>query len=224
MRRTVTLIVLTLAALLGGLAPASAGGPTSVLLSVPGEGRTAALYYTDPAYDELARAVGAGRALDGATAAPDGHDDARVPVTVTWLIHDVTPWRVDQVYVHDDGSTWVATRMSPGGGPLGDADQIWHRGGPGLARLLDGLLPDGNGYREDTAVAPAPQAAGEPAEATPAESPAATLSEPAGGSLWSLAAAGLGGLLVGVAATTIRLRPVRVNHPVLRRRIVVRRS
>ena len=37
--------------------PASAGGPTSALLSVPGEGRTASLYYTDAAYDQLADLV-----------------------------------------------------------------------------------------------------------------------------------------------------------------------
>ena len=40
--------------------PASAGGPTSALLSVPGEGKTASLYYTDPEYDALANLVGIG--------------------------------------------------------------------------------------------------------------------------------------------------------------------
>ena len=39
-------------------APASAGGPTSAILSVPGEGKTASLYYTDPEYDQLASLVG----------------------------------------------------------------------------------------------------------------------------------------------------------------------
>ena len=33
----------------------SAGGPTSALLSIPGAGSTALLYYTDPEYDELLR-------------------------------------------------------------------------------------------------------------------------------------------------------------------------
>ncbi len=39
-------------------APAKAGGPTSALLSIPGPGSTASLYYTDPEYDELAGLVG----------------------------------------------------------------------------------------------------------------------------------------------------------------------
>jgi len=38
--------------------PAAAGGPTSALLSVPGQGKTASLYYTDPEYDALADLVG----------------------------------------------------------------------------------------------------------------------------------------------------------------------
>ena len=64
MRRTravLTLILLVLAALgvvgVGAAGPAVAGGPTSVLLSAPGEGRVAALYYTDADYDALAQLV-----------------------------------------------------------------------------------------------------------------------------------------------------------------------
>ena len=38
--------------------PAQAGGPTSALLSVPGSGKTASLYYTDAEYDALADLVG----------------------------------------------------------------------------------------------------------------------------------------------------------------------
>ncbi len=62
----VALIVLTL--LTAG--PAAAGGPTSALLAVPGEGKTASLYYTDPEYDALAQMVGATNPMAPAQSTP----------------------------------------------------------------------------------------------------------------------------------------------------------
>ena len=55
-RAALTAALLSVAAL--AAAPAAAGGPTSALLSIPGAGSTASLYYTDPEYDELANLVG----------------------------------------------------------------------------------------------------------------------------------------------------------------------
>ena len=52
--------------------PAAAGGPTSALLSVPGEGKTASLYYTDPEYDALADLVGVTSAGGAGTGGPVG--------------------------------------------------------------------------------------------------------------------------------------------------------
>ena len=60
-RASLSLAVLVAASLLLA-APAQAGGPTSALLSVPGQGKTASLYYTDPEYDALAGLVGSSRA------------------------------------------------------------------------------------------------------------------------------------------------------------------
>ena len=56
-RAPLTLAVLVAASLVLA-APAQAGGPTSALLSVPGQGKTASLYYTDAEYDALAGLVG----------------------------------------------------------------------------------------------------------------------------------------------------------------------
>ncbi|MGA9748363.1 MAG: hypothetical protein WBQ50_12975, partial [Nocardioides sp.] len=141
MRRTVVPLLLTaLVLLLWPAAPASAGGPTSVLISVPGEGRVAALSWSDSAYDRLAEAVGVGQVLPAA-----GHDPdlgSQTPITLTWLIHDVTPWRLDRVYLHE-GATYVLTQESPGGGSLTRAEPILHRVGPELMGLLETALPEG---------------------------------------------------------------------------------
>jgi hypothetical protein len=176
------------------LSPAAAGGPTSVLLSVPGEGRTASLYYTDPEYDALARAVGAmsERGVDEV----DGSHQVGTPVTLTWLIHDVTPWRVDQVYV-DGGEVWISTQESPGGGPLAEEPAVWHQGTPALARLLDRVLP-AQGSASRTAITPPPL------QPTPAAPPsAATVADT---SPWTLAAWAAGGLVAGAVLTLSALR------------------
>lgn len=176
------------------LAPATAGGPTSVLLSVPGEGRTASLYYTDPEYDALARAVGAmsERRVDEVA----GSHQVGTPVTLTWLIHDVTPWRVDQVYA-DEGEVWIATQESLGGGTLAEQAPVWHRGTPALARLLDRVLPErGSATGTSTTPPPLQQAPTAPAPAASAEAT----------SPWTLAAWAGGGLVAGAVLTLLTQR------------------
>ncbi len=188
-----TLLAAALFALLP-LSSATAGGPTSVLLSVPGEGRTASLYYTDPEYAALASAVGA--MSERGVGEVGGSHQVGTPVTLTWLIHDVTPWRVDQVYV-DDGTVWISTQESPGGGPLTEQPAVWHRGTPALARLLDRVLPD-QGSATGTAITPPPL------QHTPAApAPAATVTET---SPWTLAAWAIGGLVAGAVLTLLTLR------------------
>src|SRR5262245_30971387 len=68
--------------------PASAGGPTSVILVSPGRQATASLYTTDEAYSRLENLLGSNPVKD--PAAPDvtggpGSD----AINVTWLVHDV---------------------------------------------------------------------------------------------------------------------------------------
>ena len=96
--RASLIVAVMLASFATSYGPAVAGGPTSALLSVPGEGTTASLYYTDPEYDALAHLVGADTATGVGEVDRSGRDHANGPgVTVTWLIHDVSPWRVDHI-------------------------------------------------------------------------------------------------------------------------------
>jgi len=74
-----------------GVAPAQAGGPTSVLLSAPGIPKVVATGYYDKSYEELTLLV------DGSQGSnvPDLHSTMIGPsVRATWLIHDLTVWRV----------------------------------------------------------------------------------------------------------------------------------
>jgi hypothetical protein len=129
---------------------AAAGGPTSVLLVVPGEGRTASLYTGSSDYDQLARLVGAFNTPTGSTTPPPGAgnggpagtvDDSGPGVTLTWLMHDVTIWRVDRVYIDAKGGPWISTQMSVTGGDIWAEPAVWHTasGGKALATLLDRL-------------------------------------------------------------------------------------
>lgn len=134
---------LVLAFLVIALTPvgrAEAGGPTSALLTVPGEGATASLYYTDPEYEALAGLVGISG--DGVgTVDRSGRDHTEGPaIRVTWLIHDVTPWRVDHIYLEGDGAPWIATQTSTGEQNIWDAPVQWHQ--PGSPRQLEALLDE----------------------------------------------------------------------------------
>ena len=189
-------------------APANGGGPTSALLSVPGAGSTASLYYTDPEYDELAGLVGVAEptgTFDGKESA--GHEYG-AGVTVTWLVHDVEPWRVDRIYLGAEDGPWISTQVADSSGSIWEGPVLWHQPEQGkrLADLLDGL---GLGTKASTdtsfdgvAGAPVPES-----DDTAAAPPAAAGPEPATAaeSTWRGAgwAAGglLGGLLGGVLLT-----------------------
>ena len=113
--------------------PAVAGGPTSVLLSAPAIGHTASLYTSDPDYTALAELVGASMAFGstdeqaGSTNPARSHDVGN-QVTLTWLIHDVSVWRVDRVYVDAAGGPWIYTQQAIGGTDgIWDAPETWHR-------------------------------------------------------------------------------------------------
>ena len=154
-----TVVLLLLAGLLFP-GTANAGGPTSALLVSPGHQRAAAVYYSDAAYQELttlldddpsASAAPAELASVGQPRPSPGTDY----VTVTWLIHDVTVWRIDRIFlpVRPGGDVFVVTQtelgdpaaaqQSAGGmgpGEQGDDNARWHRSVE-PARLT-GLLTD----------------------------------------------------------------------------------
>lgn len=204
-RATVLAVLLVL---LVPFAPAAAGGPTSAILSVPGEGRTASLYYTDAEYEQLAGLLGVHTTSAGTTDDSGASHESGTGINVTWLIHDVQPWRVDRIYLNADGGPWVATQvMDSETGSIWDSEVVWHQpaNGKELAFLLDGLL-DGKAVAAP-APAPAPTETPAPAAAEPAE-PAEQVS----GVWW-----GLGGLVAGTLLTLgfLRLRQSREDEPEL---------
>lgn len=203
-------VVLVLGALLFLAAPASAGGPTSVLLVSPSTGRTASLYATNEGYTTLMSQLDADPAADpsrGMTRPNIGGDQ----IVVTWMVHDVQPWRVDRITLDRGGlPEWVNTTQSTDAGPIAlDDAGLWHR--PADAAALAGLLVElgltgQTGQRpagkDDAATMsgnvdpPAPAAAGDASGAAGAAS-----SPDDGGAVavatWALPAVA-GGIVVGV--------------------------
>ncbi len=110
MRRVLLAVLIMTGTILMGAAPAHAGGPTSVLLTNPGQGQASALYYSDPRYAELETLLHRTRET-GATA-PAG----ATYLNVTWLIHDAYIWRIDQVYLDGSRQAWVATTLEDSSG------------------------------------------------------------------------------------------------------------
>ncbi len=202
LRSTLILVVLVVA--LTPLGRAEAGGPTSALLTVPGEGATASLYYTDPEYDELAGLVGLAAGDGVGTVDRSGQEHDKGPgIRVTWLIHDVTPWRVDHIYLEGEGAPWIATQTTGGTGNIWDAPVVWHR--PDSPTELTALLGDLGLAEASLAAGPFTGVPG--AEVPP---PAERAQDAAAGETTETAAAvdgvgavwwGLAGLLVGAVAT-----------------------
>jgi hypothetical protein len=108
MRRVLLAALLATGTMLLGAAPADAGGPTSVLLTNPGHGQAAALYYSDPQYAQLEALLhGDGAFVRDAGDLPSG----ATYLNVTWLAHDVSIWQTDQVYLDGSRKVWVATTL-----------------------------------------------------------------------------------------------------------------
>ncbi|MFD9221226.1 hypothetical protein ACFWDI_14710 [Streptomyces sp. NPDC060064] len=94
---------------------AVAGGPTSVLITSPESGETASLYYSDKEYTALLDLLGAEK-VKGRKERPPSLDMAvgTRQVNVTWMVHDVAPWRVDRVYPGErPGLVWIHTATEP---------------------------------------------------------------------------------------------------------------
>ncbi|MFD7446847.1 hypothetical protein [Streptomyces sp. NPDC059909] len=107
------------------LAPgALAGGPTSVLIVSPESGETASLYYSDKEYEALTDLLGPGSSGD--TDRPPSLDSVTGvrQINVTWMVHDISPWRLDRVHPSDDGSTvWIHSAV----GLPTSYDGLWHK-------------------------------------------------------------------------------------------------
>ncbi|MFI2430474.1 hypothetical protein [Streptomyces sp. NPDC018693] len=105
-----------------GAAPASAGGPTSVLLVAPGSSEATGLYYADERYKELEGLIDSTRS--GTARTPDAADLTHArQINVTWMIHDITPYRLDQVFpVLGGEDVWIRTSDLPD-----SVSGYWHR-------------------------------------------------------------------------------------------------
>ncbi|MFC5289478.1 hypothetical protein ACFPM7_20695 [Actinokineospora guangxiensis] len=86
-----------------GAGVAAAGGPTSALVTSPGEGWAVGLYYDDTEYTQLQALLDAGEEIAGEVAWEGDH------LTVTWLVHDVHIWRTDRVLLDAAGGPVVET-------------------------------------------------------------------------------------------------------------------
>jgi hypothetical protein len=212
-RRTVLLIVLGIAGV--GSLPAHAGGPTSVLLSSPDAGKVVATGYEDKTYSELQEL------LDTEPNGPDDKVDhaGGVFVRATWMIHDMTPWRLDLIYPDAPGGPWIATTQADleGTGAMPDKP-VWHRAADDakLVKLLVslGLLHRGNTDNNSIGgPTTLPQAAAQtPAEVsavddTPTTTVLKTEQKPLLGWRWSIP-----GFLVGAAAVYLFLRLTPRRH------------
>ncbi|WP_328861524.1 hypothetical protein [Streptomyces sp. NBC_00306] len=203
---------------------AVAGGPTSVLVTSPESGETASLYSSNAEYGSLLKLLGEGP-TKGQTDRPPSLDMAlgTRQITVTWMIHDVQPWRVDQVYPGDRaGLVWIHTATN-----LETRQGYWHqaRQPAELTALFTklGLMGEKNGGAgvaqfppaRDGEQQPAPGPAEEPAEeaagAGSAAAPTAAARTSDGTEGWWWAIPGL----VGGAVLALVLRPVvsRLRRP-----------
>jgi hypothetical protein len=119
---------------------AFAGGPTSVILVNPGTGKSAALYNSDADYTTLMEALGPRPPV------PDGPDLHGGPgtsaINITWLIHDVQVWRIDHVFMNEDGGPWVETYESFDGTATFDQRGVVHKAAnpQTLKALFDNML------------------------------------------------------------------------------------
>jgi hypothetical protein len=191
---------------------AAAGGPTSVLLVVPGEGRTASLYTGQADYETLAEQVGA-FGDTGARSSTDVVDrGTSTEVTVTWLIHDVSVGRVDRIYPDAPGGPSIATQTSIDGSPdIWSSPVQWHTATQGtvlIGRLTRLGLSPGAGDVQP-AVTPTPTARA----ATAATATRSTAADGASGPVWGAAGLALGVLLTARALWVARRRHHEPDEP-----------
>jgi hypothetical protein len=145
-RRVTAVLAVITAVFLVVVPPASAGGPTSVLIASPGKSRAAALYTTQSDYQDLDSYIGQ-YPRESDKDAPESlrGGPGTSAINVTWLIHDVHIWRVDRVYFDIPGGPWVESHMSTTGASpdLGQRGVVHRASSPKqLSALVDRLLAD----------------------------------------------------------------------------------
>jgi hypothetical protein len=198
MRRLVLLVV---ALFLLSAAPASAGGPTSVLITSPTEQRAAGLYNTSLDYIALMEALGPTQADPNAPAL-HGTPGSNA-INLAWLIHDQQVWRTDHVFMTVDGGPWVETFESYEGVTFDQRGTVHRPADPAkLQQVLDEVL----GEPGQNVVHPARPVSAPSAQATPP--PAA-----ATGLQWT-------SLIIGVIGGVVLVFFGRVIIGVIRRRNV----
>ena len=156
MRRLLALRLLTLIVLVVGAAlltpRAVAGGPTSVLITDPSTGRATGLYYSHPRYAGLDAFLSEAARIDEE---PSGLGSRSL--ILTWMLHDVQPWKTQRLYPDATGGPVLATYGSE---VTGNPDAaVWSRPaqGDGLVRLLDRVLgPEAASGADTDPVSPAP--------------------------------------------------------------------
>jgi hypothetical protein len=165
------------------------------------------------AYEDLAAALDAFGQPSGESRPPASF--MGTGLRITWLIHDVTPWRVDAVTVNGT-DVWVSTSVSHDGSNLFDAPAVWHR--PKDADLLVGTLAS-MGVLDASKPGVTPQAAATVAQ-SPAARPATSQAQPgvtAGAPWWVAVAIGVAalgaGLLLGRARRPAAPAGVRAGWP-----------
>ncbi|MFE6177389.1 hypothetical protein [Streptomyces sp. NPDC056464] len=204
----------------GAAAPASAGGPTSVLLVSPQSAETASLYYSDEEYEELERLLGA-QGEGTRDKPPEAELTAARQINVTWMVHDVAPWRLDRVYpAHKGQDVWIHTAAHLDTTTNG----TWHRAHrPSQLRALFkelGLMgkssskgdaailpPDGGTSGTEDGAAGSPEPATDAADKATAASPAASGAREGTDWWWALPGAAAGAVLALV------LRPFATRLP-----------
>ena len=117
---------------------AQAGGPTSVLLTNSNAERAAGVYYTDQQYIDLENLLHGDNTTKGTAASvPSGGGTYR---TVTWLIHDVSVWRTDQLVLGIEGAPWIYTQLPHANG-AGVTGEKWRslKDGDAIVNLLSAI-------------------------------------------------------------------------------------
>ena len=195
-----------LAAGLLAASPAAAGGPTSLLIVNPANARTSSAYTGDARYERLAGLVGidtgAGVEQPAAGESPPGGLETGFgnEIRLTWLIHDMSVWRVDRIYLTEDAA-WINTSQGWEGEPKREA---WHRAAE--PEKLRAALAE-TGVLRPASPRPTPEESTSPPAAGAVAASTGGPPAPLTGALF-----GLLGLGIGVAGTLL-LRQFRRPRP-----------
>lgn len=140
-------------------------------------------------------------------------------VNVTWMAHDVTPWRVDRVYTAapDTQNVWIHTTLGMGDDADARGNGVWHRAKQPeeLRKLLVDLGVLGNASGDPaqgelpSTETPA-EARADTGQKTVGDKAAASAPDLADSARWAIPALGLG-LLLGSGATLL-LRRAAARH------------